>query len=479
MNRFFRFLLSMFKVGCIGFGGGSALIPVIEQEVVEKQKLDTKKNYDKDVLVANLTPGALPIEIAASLGKRSFGGKGLILGALMMALPGTLGAILLFTALSTSQPTVLNILEILSVGVSAFIIYLLVHYIIQVLKTCKAESNPRFYKALLIITAVFILVSGKNFYSLLHLSGSPVFAVSTIHVLLVSFFFVLCTKSNYTLKTVIPTLILCGLYLLSHGKSQIIENPYMIHAIEWIMILYTVMDILRGILKSHKHFDPDWRAVISDTRICLLFLILMTAPMFLLYHSGLAFMGKGLLSALMSFGGGDAYLTIAHGLFVDSGMITEETYYGAIVPVVNILPGSILCKTLSGVGYFLGLEVSGSILGGVIFALAGLAGSIAASCAAFFVIYHLYDSVSSLTVVRTISRWIRPLIAGLLCNIILSLCNQNRLVAEERGIPFPLVLCVIAGLAALDYIWSRKKGAKTIWMLLVNVLVGGMIFFIF
>ena len=31
-------MMSMFKIGCIGFGGGSALIPVIEREVVEEQK---------------------------------------------------------------------------------------------------------------------------------------------------------------------------------------------------------------------------------------------------------------------------------------------------------------------------------------------------------------------------------------------------------------------------------------------------------
>ena len=60
---------SMLKIGFIGFGGGSALIPVIEKEVVEEQKLVSKKEYDKDVIVASITPGALPVEIATGLGK--------------------------------------------------------------------------------------------------------------------------------------------------------------------------------------------------------------------------------------------------------------------------------------------------------------------------------------------------------------------------------------------------------------------------
>ena len=58
----------------------------------------------------------------------------------------------------------------------------------------------------------------------------------------------------------------------------------------------------------------------------------------------------------------DRYLTIADGLFVDTNMVTESQFYGHIVSVVNVLPGSILCKTLCGVGYYLGINISGSIV---------------------------------------------------------------------------------------------------------------------
>lgn len=38
-------------------------------------------------------------------------------------------------------------------------------------------------------------------------------------------------------------------------------------------------------------------------------------------------------------------MTIADGIFVGGGMITSQQYYNHIVPAVNVLPGSILCKT--------------------------------------------------------------------------------------------------------------------------------------
>ena len=59
-----RMLLSMLKIGAAGFGGGSALIPVIEDEVVKGQHLLSKKEYDEDVVSACVTPGALPVEHA-------------------------------------------------------------------------------------------------------------------------------------------------------------------------------------------------------------------------------------------------------------------------------------------------------------------------------------------------------------------------------------------------------------------------------
>lgn len=85
-----QFIRSMFWIGCIGFGGGSALIPVIEKEIADRQGIDEKQNIDKDVVVASITPGALPVEIAASIGRRKFGIRGMIAGAVMMALPGAL-----------------------------------------------------------------------------------------------------------------------------------------------------------------------------------------------------------------------------------------------------------------------------------------------------------------------------------------------------------------------------------------------------
>ena len=121
----------------------------------------------------------------------------------------------------------------------------------------------------------------------------------------------------------------------------------------------------------------------------------------------------------MSFGGGDAYLTIADGIFVETQMITEQQFYGQLVSVVNVLPGSILCKTLTGVGYYIGQNVGGSMVAGLMFAVVGFVTSVAVSCGFVSAIYYLYDSLIKLNIFQTISKWITPVIAGLLLNIMI------------------------------------------------------------
>ena len=118
-----QFIRSMFWIGCIGFGGGSALIPVIEKEIADRQGIDEKQNIDKDVVVASITPGALPVEIAASIGRRKFGIRGMIAGAVMMALPGALMTVALVAVLSVFQEKILSVVNMISIGVSVFILY--------------------------------------------------------------------------------------------------------------------------------------------------------------------------------------------------------------------------------------------------------------------------------------------------------------------------------------------------------------------
>lgn len=469
MRKFAKFAGAMAKIGCIGFGGGSALIPVIEEEIVQKEKLDTKENLDTDVIVASITPGALPVEIAASLGRRNFGRKGMVAGAAAMALPGALATVLMLTLLSTVQEEFLKIIDLISIGVSVFIIYLLISYISGMLKNCRRESGTREKKAVALMLVVFLLVCEKNVFSLFGSDRTPIFSVSTIDVLLVAFFCMLYSRWIFSAKHLAVMIGLGGIYLFSHGKSQLIENIFVIRISEGLMIALSIWGAVKDMRQKKWKYENNGETIGKDLGIWLLIFAVCSFPAVLISREALPYLGRGLASAVMSFGGGDAYLTIADGLFVESGMITGQQYYGQIVPVVNVLPGSILCKTLAGAGYYVGWNAVGSVQAGVLFALAGFACSVVASCSFSILIYHLYSNLISLTAIQMISRWIRPIIAGLLINIMLALCSQSVSAASGFGVSGPVTLMGLAVLYLVDMVLIKKLKIGTVGILLLNV----------
>lgn len=480
MKEYVRFLGSIARIGCIGFGGGSALIPVIEEEIVRKQKLDTKENIDKDVVVASITPGALPIEIVASIGRRCFGNRGMIMAAVMMALPGAFVTILMMTLLSVMQSDLLSVIEIGSVGVSAFIIYLLVKYVADVVKTCRKESKIREKKAILLMVVVFILVCGKNVYKIFGIEGTPLFAISTVEILALAFFCMFYSRSNYNVRNVTVMLVLGVIFLLGNGKAQMISNAYVIQAVQILMFLLAVWGVYQNGKEKKWKFSSEKKQIFREAAIWLILLGVFSVLAVLAERGAIVFIGKGCLSALMSFGGGDAYLTIADGLFVESGMITEHQYYSQIVPVVNVLPGSILCKTLAGVGYYIGFNTTGSALTSIIFAAAGFVSSIAVSCGFFMLIYRLYDSLQMLWAFQMVSRWIRPIIAGMLMNIVLSLASQCMSVVNVyRGISGWFVLPILLALALLNAWVIKRWKVSQVLPLVVDIVVIFAFFYVF
>lgn len=128
MRKFISMTATMLKIGFIGFGGGSALIPVIEEEVVEKDKIVSEEEFNDDVMIASITPGALPVEVATGIGRQSSGLKGMAAAATAMALPGALLTVLLQAVISSAGSMVKSQINYLSVGISAFIILTLLAY---------------------------------------------------------------------------------------------------------------------------------------------------------------------------------------------------------------------------------------------------------------------------------------------------------------------------------------------------------------
>lgn len=340
----------MLKIGCIGFGGGSALIPIMHKTFVEEQKAVEEAAFEEAVVISSITPGALTIKLAGEIGRLVAGWKGMLLAASAMALPGVVFTVFLLSLVSKLNPELVRWMEIASIGVMAYIVYMLVKYISRMIADRKGKDR---WMAIGIMVLVFVLTNIFHFRTL------EIFAITFV-VIFIGYGF--RKKKNHSVKVVL-----------------------------------------------------NWSSTIKEVAIMLGVVLLALIPAWFETKGAIVFASNGILSSLISFGGGDAYLTVADGLFVGTGLISADKFYGTVVPLVNLLPGSILCKVLSGIGY---------TVGGYTFAFLGFACSFAASCGIVSVVGCLYRGVGELPIFQAMKQWIRPVVSGLMMNVILTLIKQ-------------------------------------------------------
>lgn len=452
-------IFSMFKIGCIGFGGGSALIPVIEREVVGKQR-QKQSDYDKTVVVASITPGALPVEIATGTG-REYGISGMLGSACAMAFPGALLTVLLLTVLAGLSNTLLRQISWASILITPLIIAYLLLYIWNVMKEARGESSLRLWKVIIICLGVFLLTGGKGVYRLFSIEGQPLFSLSTIAVLGIACFGIVWMHGEYTVKRAIFPGIIIGLYLLDISNLWKWDGFPLSEIMVGIMILMTVFrgyqSFTQGASKERKVSAEGvgkemlaWLAVVAITAL----------PAVLLVTDAGEYLIKGFLSSVLSFGGGDAYLIVADGMFVDSGMVSQEGYYGHLVPVVNVLPGSILCKTLTGVGYLIGCQNGAA--SGILLAAAGFFLSVSASGIVYCLVYYLYQRFEKIEVFQLLRRWIRPIVSGLLINVMISLLNQGKISAGKVGCSGVVIAVGILIVGVIIFCWMNFRRKKSL-----------------
>lgn len=432
MKKEKQLLLSMFKVGCIGFGGGNALIPFIEKEVVNKYKLVTREEYNKFVVISNITPGALPVEMAVALGKTVAGIPGMLLAPICIMLPGVLATILLIALFSQFSGEAINQVRFASVGISVYIMYLLYQYNVKVVSEFKLASMK--WKRIAVIMTVFFFTFGKEIYHIFGIEGTPIFDISTVNVLLLSFFVIFSSGKKMTKKRFVLDAGIVILYVLCVGKARVIHADWFLWLLRGAMLWLSVCGI-RESLDGHKRVQvPSFRKLWKEELGLLLFLIICCIPAVLLMKETLLYVGKGYISSLISFGGGEAYLTVADSMFVENE-ITNSQLFSQLLPVANALPGSVLGKLLSGVGYYAGLNVTGKVSVGFCVALAGFATAISASGAVLCAVMYIYEMFENLAIFDLLRKCIRPIVGGLLLSTGLALYYELTKNMELCAVP--------------------------------------------
>ncbi len=135
----FQIFWTFFKISPVTFGGGFAMVPLIEKEIVEKRKwLDSEEVADVFALSQSI-PGAVAINSATFIGHRIGGVKGALAAMIGVSLP----TFLIVLALGASYLFIHDHpkLEAAFISIRVTIVAIIVYAAIKIAKTAIVDKT--------------------------------------------------------------------------------------------------------------------------------------------------------------------------------------------------------------------------------------------------------------------------------------------------------------------------------------------------
>ena len=163
LKRLLILFLTMFKIGLFTFGGGYAMIAIIERELVEKKKWIEHEEFMDVVGIAESTPGPIAINSATYIGYKVAG----VLGSLFATLGVVLPSFIIIFAISLFFDKFLSLTWVGYAfhGIQACVAFLILNAGVKMFKHLKRTVFNMVLTGLTVVALLFVTLFAKNFSS--------------------------------------------------------------------------------------------------------------------------------------------------------------------------------------------------------------------------------------------------------------------------------------------------------------------------
>ena len=153
MKKYISLFLTMLKIGLFTFGGGYAMIALLEHEFVEKKKYLEKQEFLDMVAIAESTPGPIAINAATYIGYKQLG----FLGALACTVAICIPSVVIIFAISLFFDAFLSLklVEYAFRGIQVCVVYLIFQAGLKMLKQMK--KTP--LSVTIVVTVVLCMIA--------------------------------------------------------------------------------------------------------------------------------------------------------------------------------------------------------------------------------------------------------------------------------------------------------------------------------
>ncbi len=156
MRTYVQLFASFLKIGAFTFGGGWAMISIIEKEVVDTRRWVERQEFLDLLAVAQSLPGILAVNIAVAVGDKITGKGGAVAAALGTILPSFL--IILFIAMFLTPDAIKNNATLSAIfrGIRPAVVALIIAPVIS-----SARSAGITWRTVWIPAAVALLIASR------------------------------------------------------------------------------------------------------------------------------------------------------------------------------------------------------------------------------------------------------------------------------------------------------------------------------
>ena len=149
MKKLIDLFLTFARIGGLTFGGGYAMLPIIQKEVVEKRKWATEEEVMDYYAIGQCTPGVIAVNTATFIGYKNNGFIGAIVATLGVVFPSLV--IITIISMFISNFADLEIVKHAFAGIRVCVCVLIINAVIKLGKSSIVDTA-----ALLIFLCVFL-----------------------------------------------------------------------------------------------------------------------------------------------------------------------------------------------------------------------------------------------------------------------------------------------------------------------------------
>lgn len=150
MKELFDLFWTFCKIGALTFGGGYAMLPIIQREIVENKKWSTDKEILDYYAVGQCTPGVIAVNTATFIGYKLRGITGGIIATIGVVFPSLI--IILTIASFLQNFADMAIVQSAFAGIRVAVVALIITTVIKLLK-----SSIKDYLGIIIAILTFII----------------------------------------------------------------------------------------------------------------------------------------------------------------------------------------------------------------------------------------------------------------------------------------------------------------------------------